>query len=324
MFSHVALGGTFDLLHIGHITLLEKAFRISKFVSIGITTDKFCQDSGKFPYDNQSQRKRNLTAHLAKNNLTKRSKIIWLDDIYGTTLSDKTLEAIVVSKNSRPAAEIINIARVAKKLKKMKIIEVPMTRADDSQIITTGRIRCGEISPSGTSYQKLLIKVAGARFSGEIRQKLKIPFGKFAKASSLKRLESPIITVGDVTTAKFLKLKIVPSLAIVDFLVNRQRVFKNLNELGFSSPNPDYLVKNTPGQISRQLISAVKNALANRQQQIILVDGEEDLAFIPALLMAPIPSVIFYGQPRKGLIRVDVAPATKSRLCSLLNLPQAM
>lgn len=320
MYKHIALGGTFDILHKGHIALLKKAFFISKFVSIGITTDKFCQSSGKFPYENQARRRKNLIAYLAKNHLTKRSKIIWLDDIYGTTLSDKTLEAIVVSKNSRRGAEIINIARVAKKLKKLKIVEIPMVKAANSQIITTGRIRKGEISPNGASYQKLLIKIAGVRFSGEIRQKLKIPFGQFAKASSLKKLESPIITVGDVTTAKFLKLQTVPNLAIVDFLVNRQRFAKNLQELGFTQSNPTYLVKNPPGQISRQLLDTIKKAFENFQKQVILVNGEEDLAFIPALLLAPIPSIIFYGQPRKGLVRVDVASDAKGRLCSLLNL----
>ena len=324
MYKHIALGGTFDLLHIGHIALLKKAFFISKFVSIGITTDKFCQGSGKFPYENQTRRRGNLISYLAKNNLTKRSKIIWLHDIYGTTLKDETIEAIVVSKNSRRGAEIINIARAAIKLKKLKIIEVPIIRASDGKIITTGRIRKGQISPNGANYQKLLIKIADVRFSQKIRQKLKIPFGKFAKSSSLKKLQLPTITVGDITTAKFLKLKIAPSLAIVDFLVNRKRAFKNLQELGFIQPNPDYLVKNTPGQISTELIRAIKKAFENFQKQVILVNGEEDLAFIPALLLAPIPSVIFYGQPRKGLVRVDVAPDTKSKLCSLLNLTRAV
>lgn len=320
MYNHVALGGTFDLLHIGHISLIVKAFKISQFVSIGITTDNFCKSSGKFPYENQITRRRNLTSYLAKNNLISRSKIIWLDDIYGTTLKDKTLEAIVISKHTRRGAAMINLARVAKKLPKLKIVAIPMARAADGQIITTGRIRCGEISPSGTIYQKLLTKIAGARFNQKIRQKLKIPFAKFATDSSLRKTQSPIITVGDVTTAKFLKLQLAPYLAIVDFLVNRKRTYRNLLELGFAQPNPDYLVKNPPGQISAHLIETVKNALINRHKQVIVVDGEEDLAFIPALLLAPIPSVIFYGQPKKGLVKVEVTPEAKSKLCSLLQI----
>ncbi len=57
-YNHVALGGTFDLLHKGHVSLLEKAFKVSKFVSIGITSDKFCKQSDKVPFEAQTQRKR--------------------------------------------------------------------------------------------------------------------------------------------------------------------------------------------------------------------------------------------------------------------------
>ena len=71
-FSHVALGGTFDILHKGHISLLEKAFSISKFVSIGVTGDKFCKESGKTPLENQTKRKENLLIYLKSKNWTKR------------------------------------------------------------------------------------------------------------------------------------------------------------------------------------------------------------------------------------------------------------
>ena len=40
-FELVALGGTFDIIHVGHIALLEKGFSISKKVIIGLTSDEF-------------------------------------------------------------------------------------------------------------------------------------------------------------------------------------------------------------------------------------------------------------------------------------------
>ena len=40
-YDAVALGGTFDIIHIGHIALLEKGFSISKKVIIGLTSDDF-------------------------------------------------------------------------------------------------------------------------------------------------------------------------------------------------------------------------------------------------------------------------------------------
>ena len=38
-FDLVALGGTFDILHKGHLALLQKGFSISSKVIIGLTSD---------------------------------------------------------------------------------------------------------------------------------------------------------------------------------------------------------------------------------------------------------------------------------------------
>ena len=46
-FELVALGGTFDIIHVGHIALLEKGFSISKKVIIGLTSDEFASRNGK-------------------------------------------------------------------------------------------------------------------------------------------------------------------------------------------------------------------------------------------------------------------------------------
>ena len=39
-FALVALGGTFDIIHVGHMALLDKGFSISKKVIIGLTSDE--------------------------------------------------------------------------------------------------------------------------------------------------------------------------------------------------------------------------------------------------------------------------------------------
>ena len=46
-FDLVALGGTFDLIHKGHLELLEKAFSISSKSIIGLTSDKMAKRIGK-------------------------------------------------------------------------------------------------------------------------------------------------------------------------------------------------------------------------------------------------------------------------------------
>lgn len=320
-YSHVAVGGTFDLLHKGHISLLEKASNVSRAVSIGITTDKFCHRSGKYPFESQTVRRQNLLLYLKNKNWAKRVKIIWLNDIYGTTNKDKTIEAVVVAHETLPGAKEINKARSKNKLKNLRIIVCPEVLAQDKKRISSGRIRAGEISPDGINYYESLLKIAGIRFDNRIRTGLKKPFGKIVKIDQQFKYTKSLIAVGDVTVQNLLKNKIIPDLSIVDFLVNRQRVFQNLAQLGFSQPNPDYVVENTPGQLSKDLIISVQKSIQSKiRGQIILVEGEEDLAFIPALLLSPFPSTLLYGQPEKGAVMVTSSIETKNRLCHLLKL----
>src|SRR3989344_4710383 len=317
-FGHVACGGTLDILHKGHISVLNRAFKIGKQVSIGITTDLFCKKIGKTPLETQKIRGNNLVAYLKLQNLEKRAKIIWLGDIYGTTTKDKTLEAIIVSDETVQGADLINKRRVKHKLNKLKVIICPQILAEDGKKISTGRIKNGDISTEGLSYKQFLLNLSGMRFNNQIRANLKKPFGKIITITKSTKFEKPLIAVGDVSVKNLLKNRISPNISIADFFVNRRRVFKNLDELGFAQPNADYVVDNKPGQISKDLIETVQKVIKNnKSSQIILVNGEEDLAFIPALLLSPIPATVVYGQPNKGLVRVDVTPQAKDRLCSL-------
>lgn len=320
-YQNTAIGGTFDLLHKGHISLLEKAFSISKFVTIGITTDKFCKEAGKPPFETQSLRKKNLQNFLKTKRWQMRSKIIWLSDIYGTAPKNKTVQAIVVSKDTVAGANQINKKRIKSKLKNLKIVICREVDSDDGKKISSTRIRAGEISPDGLNYLAFLLKISNIRFGNKIRDQLKKSFGKYIKVYQKEKLTKPIIAVGDQTTQNLLKNKVMPDLSIIDFMVKRERKYNSLVDLGFVQSNPDYLVKNEPGQISKELIAAVaKTIRTGKNGQIILVDGEEDLAFIPALLLSPFPATVFYGQPGKGQIISRSSIETKNRLCSILGL----
>ncbi len=52
----VAMGGTFDMIHAGHMKLLNKAFSISKKTIIGLTSDELAAKKGKKLLNNYSQR----------------------------------------------------------------------------------------------------------------------------------------------------------------------------------------------------------------------------------------------------------------------------
>ena len=60
MFDTVATGGTFDIMHRGHYTLLLKAFDVGKKVIIGISSDDYATFKKKKIANEYSVRLKNL------------------------------------------------------------------------------------------------------------------------------------------------------------------------------------------------------------------------------------------------------------------------
>mgnify|MGYP003326494102 CR=1 FL=1 len=60
----IALGGTFDIIHVGHLTLIKKAASISERVIIGLTSDSLAAKNGKNLKNNFEMRLENLTKIL--------------------------------------------------------------------------------------------------------------------------------------------------------------------------------------------------------------------------------------------------------------------
>ncbi|MDP2632424.1 MAG: pantetheine-phosphate adenylyltransferase [Candidatus Curtissbacteria bacterium] len=318
-YKNTAFGGTFDLLHKGHKSLIATAFNKSQFVTIGITTDKMFKDSAKAPLEDQNKRRKTLQEYLAINKLTKRCKIVWLDDIFGSAAKDKNLQALVVSKETLPNAKLINKKRQKSKLKKLTLVICGQVMAVDKKPISSTRIREGEINTEGESYSIFLDKIAGIAISQSARSKLKIPFGPIAKIDKITAKKyPPHAAVGDITVSAFVKIGVQPKISVVDFLVERKKIYSQLSQLGFATNNADVIIKNPPGDISKAMIAEISKATSKQSRTIIVVDGEEDLAAVPAILLAPLGTYIYYGQPKKGAVRVEVNIKTKEQIKNLL------
>jgi pantetheine-phosphate adenylyltransferase len=149
-FRKVAVGGTFDEFHKGHKALLMKAFEVGDRVLIGLCTDDFVAKMGK-PHNTASyqERLKELNAFLEKHNFSKKAEIIPLNDPYGNTLTDKCIEALVVSEETETTALKINQKRREAGLPPLEIIAIRMVPAENCVPISTTRIRRGEIDREG-------------------------------------------------------------------------------------------------------------------------------------------------------------------------------
>ena len=144
-FKNVAVGGTFDRFHKGHEKLLNEAFNIGDNVLIGVTSDEFGGKKGNI--DHCSKRISRLEEFLQKFN--SRYIVKKLEEPYGPTIHDSKIDAIVVSRETKPTADKINKIRQEKSMDPLEIFIIDWVMADDGKPISSTRIRNGEIDRNG-------------------------------------------------------------------------------------------------------------------------------------------------------------------------------
>jgi pantetheine-phosphate adenylyltransferase len=149
-FRKVAVGGTFDEFHRGHKVLLMKAFEIGEYVLVGLCTDEFAKKMSK-PHATASYEKRlkELKAFLKALGQSDTTEIVRLNDPYGNTVTDRCIDALVVSEETERTAIKINQKRSEARLPQLTIVTIKMVPADNYMPISTTRIREGEIDREG-------------------------------------------------------------------------------------------------------------------------------------------------------------------------------
>ena len=149
MFNITALGGTFDIIHVGHIELIQKAVSISDKIIIGLTSDAFIAKNEKKIINNFEQRSENLEKIIHEKFPDCSFEIAKLDDDFGPAVIQGDVDALVVSEETCKKGDILNALRKERKLDPVEIIIVPMKMASDGNRISSTRIRNSEIDSSG-------------------------------------------------------------------------------------------------------------------------------------------------------------------------------
>jgi len=159
----------------------------------------------------------------------------------------------------------------------------------------------------------------------ELRVKLKDPFGTLIQGSFLEtmnkikklvEIEKPtrIISVGDIVSRNLHKSNINPQLTIIDNVSLRYQKIPEEDPV-----DKTVYVKNPQGTITHEAIVAVKKALEGKKHIHIVVDGEEDLLTLIAVLYAPENSFVVYGQPYLGVVIIRATSEKKAQVKAFLN-----
>ena len=129
-----------------------------------------------------------------------------------------------------------------------------------------------------------------------------------------------VVTVGDICTIRIIEEIRVPNLMIVDYKTKRNiglddtqtRVIEGIDCYSVN-------IKNEAGTISAELINAIEKATYTSRTTKIIVNGEEDLATLPAIKLCKNGAKVIYGMPDRGMVVVDVNQQTKERANKLLE-----
>jgi len=145
----VATGGTFDLIHKGHLALLEKSFSVSSDVIIGLTSDDLASKKGKKISNDYTHRFESLKAIIDEKFPNSKYQISKLDNDFGPAVLEGKVQALIVSEETSFQGEVLNKLRDEKNLPKVDVIIVPMVLAKDGDRISSSRIRNSEIDTEG-------------------------------------------------------------------------------------------------------------------------------------------------------------------------------
>ena len=156
------------------------------------------------------------------------------------------------------------------------------------------------------------------RLPEESRDAFKEPIGREMYDGELDFyvVETSLVTVGDVVSLTFRKHGFMPSLSVYDGRTER----REMTEFAKLVQDEEKIeVVNPAGMITAAMSDAIRASIGGTGG-LLLVDGEEDLALLPCILMSPDGADVVYGWPGKCMMLVKVDAAIKEKAMGLMAL----
>lgn len=327
-YRFLALGGTFDHFHAGHKKFIKFTSELAETLIVGITDTSMLQTNKNWSHAIQTLAERTLSVRQYCHQLQQQCEIIVLTDVVGSTITDSRIEALAVTSETLPGGQLINQIRHQRGLPALPLHTCQLFLAEDQRPLHADRIRAGECNSFGRYYLNTFNQVI--QLNNRQRICLQQPLGKLMSNTSLSVSldQPPIILVGDSTTDYFINQKLPFHLAIFDRKIQRQDSKGHTQQI-----KTNHVVDNPAGTIQPKLATTISqclqllsqqevtrnNSKKSPQPQYIYVQGEEDLAAVPAILLAPLGATVFYGQPKQGLVKVDVTEQLKQFLLEIID-----
>jgi len=139
-YKRVAVGGTFDNIHNGHRKLLTlAASSCTDGLVVGIMGDQMLQHKkNSWQINDFKTRSLGVTSFLSFIKPVLKVEVAELSDPYGPAITDKTIEAIVVSSETIEGAKKINKIREEKQMNPLAIL---VTRRENAAVLSSTFVR---------------------------------------------------------------------------------------------------------------------------------------------------------------------------------------
>ncbi len=316
-YALAALGGTFDRLHDGHKHFLKTAFQYAEALVIGVTVPSM-NSAKAYAERIEEFDKRIEHLHTFLKTFEKPYRLIPLTDIYGETLTNQHVDALAITTLTHKGAKMVNQKRGELGLQPLPLIEASMLTTTHGDILSSSLIRTGLIDRSGFAYADLFSQ--DLRLSEQQKELLRMPQGKLLKSEQKideRRLRqaTKVATVGDIVTRSFLHAGIRVDYALVDYRSKKQsHVWRPQDYWTQVTRN----ITNSAGQIVSQAAASLFKQVA-LDSCLFIIDGEEDLLALPMVLCMPLGSLLYYGQPNRGIVELEISESLKNKFLKFVR-----
>lgn len=320
VYHRIGLGGTFDRFHAGHQYFLDFSASLAEHLFIGVTTKELTQHKVlASTIQSYEERVAAVDNYLQKKGVA--HTIAPLSDIYGPTVTDSRIEALAVTELTRKGGEAVNEERQNRHLTPLPIHVCSLLRDQSGEYLSSTRIRQGVVNRHGFVYAQLLAR--DLQLTELQRQFFGQKQGMVVQTLNPNQNEKNPVTfvVGDVVLETFLQHHWPFQFGVFDGRNNRNEYQSSI----LSQISPTQTVTNPPGILSHNLSFMLQQHITSTLQsshqpvQFIKVSGEEDLAAVALVLLAPLNSRIYYGQSGEGMIEMKVTEELKTQFTEILS-----